>query len=38
VAREAIAEGLSDLKDDEVEAAVEANVWDPVYWKYERES
>jgi len=38
VARQAIAEGLSDLKDFEVEAAVEANVWEPVYLKYEREA
>ncbi|HUB18399.1 MAG TPA: NAD-dependent malic enzyme [Acidobacteriaceae bacterium] len=37
VAREAIAEGLSNLKKDEVEAAVDANVWDPVYRPYERE-
>jgi malate dehydrogenase (oxaloacetate-decarboxylating) len=37
VAREAIAEGLSDLKENEVEAAVDANVWEPVYRRYERE-
>jgi malate dehydrogenase (oxaloacetate-decarboxylating) len=37
VAREAIAEGLSDLKESEVEAAVDANVWEPVYRRYERE-
>jgi malate dehydrogenase (oxaloacetate-decarboxylating) len=37
VAREAIAEGLSDLKENEVEATVDANVWEPVYWPYERE-
>jgi malate dehydrogenase (oxaloacetate-decarboxylating) len=38
VARQAMAEGLSDLKDSEVEAAVDANVWNPVYLRYERES
>jgi malate dehydrogenase (oxaloacetate-decarboxylating) len=38
VAREAIAEGLSDLKESEVEAAVDANVWHPVYRRYERDS
>ncbi len=37
VAREAIAEGLSDLKESEIEAAVDANVWEPVYRRYERE-
>jgi malate dehydrogenase (oxaloacetate-decarboxylating) len=37
VAREAIASGLSDLKESEVEAAVDANVWEPVYRRYERE-
>ncbi len=37
VAREAIAEGLSELKESEVEAAVDANVWEPVYRRYERE-
>jgi malate dehydrogenase (oxaloacetate-decarboxylating) len=38
VGREAIAEGLSDLKDCDVEAAVEENVWEPRYVRYERES
>ena len=38
VARQAIAEGLSDLQDGEVEAAVDANVWNPVYVRYEREA
>ncbi|MGB6132011.1 MAG: NAD-dependent malic enzyme [Acidobacteriaceae bacterium] len=38
VAKQAIAEGLSDLKDKDVEAAVAANVWDPVYVRYEREN
>jgi malate dehydrogenase (oxaloacetate-decarboxylating) len=37
VAREAIAEGQSDLKENEVEAAVDASVWHPVYRRYERE-
>jgi malate dehydrogenase (oxaloacetate-decarboxylating) len=37
VAREAIAEGLSELKDSEVEAAVDANVWEPRYVPCERE-
>jgi len=37
VAREAIAEGLSDLNEAEVEAAVDENVWEPVYRRYERE-
>jgi malate dehydrogenase (oxaloacetate-decarboxylating) len=37
VGREAIAEGLSDLKDCDVEAAVEENVWEPRYVRYERE-
>jgi len=37
VARQAIAEGLSDLKDNEVEGAVDANVWDPQYAPYVRE-
>jgi malate dehydrogenase (oxaloacetate-decarboxylating) len=37
VARQAIAEGLSDLKESDVEAAVAANVWDPVYLRYDRE-
>jgi malate dehydrogenase (oxaloacetate-decarboxylating) len=38
VAREAIAEGLSDLKEEQVEAAVDANVWEPVYRPYERDA
>jgi len=37
VARQAIAEGLSDLNDADVEDAVDANVWDPKYVRYERE-
>jgi malate dehydrogenase (oxaloacetate-decarboxylating) len=37
VARQAVAEGLSDLKDGDVEAAVEENVWEPQYVRYERE-
>jgi malate dehydrogenase (oxaloacetate-decarboxylating) len=37
VAREAIAEGLSDLNDGEVEDAVGENVWEPRYVRYERE-
>jgi len=37
VAKQAIAEGLSDLKESDVEAAVAANVWEPVYVRYERE-
>jgi hypothetical protein len=37
VARQAIAEGLSDLKDNEVEGAVDANVWEPLYAPYVRE-
>jgi malic enzyme len=37
VAREAIAEGLSELKESEVEAAVAANVWEPKYLRYVRE-
>jgi malate dehydrogenase (oxaloacetate-decarboxylating) len=37
VARQAIAEGLSELKDDQVEDAVAANVWEPRYVRYERE-
>jgi malate dehydrogenase (oxaloacetate-decarboxylating) len=38
VAREAIAEGQSDLKENEVEVAVDASVWHPVYRRYERDS
>ncbi|HEX4039511.1 MAG TPA: NAD-dependent malic enzyme [Acidobacteriaceae bacterium] len=37
VARQAIAEGLSDLKDSGVQDAVAANVWEPKYLRYERE-
>jgi malate dehydrogenase (oxaloacetate-decarboxylating) len=37
VARQAIAEGLSDLEDAEVDAAIAANVWEPKYVRYERE-
>ena len=37
VARQAIAEGLSDLHDSEVDAAITAHVWNPVYRRYERE-
>jgi malate dehydrogenase (oxaloacetate-decarboxylating) len=37
VARQAMAEGLSDLKDGDVEAAVGENVWEPRYVRYERE-
>lgn len=37
VARQAIAEGLSDLKEGEVDAAIAAHVWNPVYRRLERE-
>ena len=37
VAREAIAEGLSDLKAEDVDDAIAANVWEPKYVAYERE-
>jgi malate dehydrogenase (oxaloacetate-decarboxylating) len=37
VARQAIAEGLSDLGESEVDAAVAAHVWEPVYRRFERE-
>lgn len=37
VARQAIAEGLSELKTSEVEDALGANVWEPEYLRYERE-
>jgi len=37
VARQAIAEGLSELKESEVEDAIAANVWEPRYLRYERE-
>lgn len=37
VARQAIAEGLSDLKEKDVDSTVAENVWEPVYVPYERE-
>ncbi|MGA8670135.1 MAG: oxaloacetate-decarboxylating malate dehydrogenase, partial [Terracidiphilus sp.] len=37
VAKEAIAEGLSEMKESGVEAAVAANVWEPKYLRYVRE-
>ena len=37
VSKKAIAEGLSELKESEVEAAVAANVWEPRYMPYVRE-
>ncbi len=37
VARQAVAEGLSDLKDSDINAAVDANIWEPKYVPYERE-
>jgi malate dehydrogenase (oxaloacetate-decarboxylating) len=37
VARQAIAEGLSDLREGDVDAAVAALVWEPVYARMERE-
>ncbi len=37
VARQAIAEGLSGLRENEVDAAVAALVWEPVYPRMERE-
>jgi malate dehydrogenase (oxaloacetate-decarboxylating) len=37
VARQAIAEGLSELAEKDVEDAVGANVWEPRYLRYERE-
>jgi malate dehydrogenase (oxaloacetate-decarboxylating) len=36
VARQAVAEGLSDLKEGDMEAVVGANVWEPRYVGYER--
>jgi malate dehydrogenase (oxaloacetate-decarboxylating) len=36
VAKQAIAEGLSDLQEDEVDAAIAANIWEPQYLPYER--
>ena len=38
VARQAIAEGLSTLKDADVDGAVAAHVWEPKYVRYERET
>ena len=37
VAHQAIAEGLSDLREEGIDAAVAANVWEPKYVRYERE-
>jgi malate dehydrogenase (oxaloacetate-decarboxylating) len=37
VARQAIAEGLSPLKDADVDGAVAAHVWEPRYVRYQRE-
>lgn len=37
VARQAIAEGLSGLKESDIPAAVAANIWEPKYPRYERE-
>jgi malate dehydrogenase (oxaloacetate-decarboxylating) len=37
VAKQAIAEGLSDLQESDVESAVAANVWEPRYLRYVRE-
>ena len=36
-ARKAMEEGLSDLRESDVEAAIEQNVWEPVYLPYELE-
>jgi malate dehydrogenase (oxaloacetate-decarboxylating) len=36
VAEQAISEGLSDLKNEDVDAAIAANVWEPKYLRYER--
>ncbi len=36
VAEQAISEGLSDLKNEGVDAAIAANVWEPKYLRYER--
>lgn len=38
VARQAIAEGLSELREIEVDGAVAAHVWEPKYVRYERET
>jgi malate dehydrogenase (oxaloacetate-decarboxylating) len=37
VAHEAITEGLSDLRDANVDAAIAASVWEPKYLRYERD-
>lgn len=37
VARQAIAEGLSSLKESEVEDAIDTSIWEPVYVPYLRE-
>lgn len=37
VAQQAIAEGLSSLKEGDVECAISAHVWEPKYVRYERE-
>jgi malate dehydrogenase (oxaloacetate-decarboxylating) len=37
VARQAVAEGLSDLKDGDIDAAVDANIWELKYVPYQRE-
>jgi len=36
VAKQAIAEGLSDLREDQVDAAIAVNVWEPKYLPYQR--
>ena len=36
VAKQAIAEGLSELKVNEVDAAIAANIWEPKYLPYQR--
>jgi malate dehydrogenase (oxaloacetate-decarboxylating) len=37
VARQAIAEGFSDLRNSDVDDAIDANVWEPKYVPYDRE-
>jgi malate dehydrogenase (oxaloacetate-decarboxylating) len=37
VGRKAMQEGLSDLDEDQFEAALQANIWEPVYVPYELE-
>ncbi len=37
VTRQAVSEGLSDLKDSDIDAAVDANIWEPKYLPYVRE-